>query len=183
MKYYILYYINYICSSSVCQRLNVCSDIFHIVDLKKISMVPGEDCNAMIAIFAYKAIWNYALSLKLRFYPWNYAFILEIKLLSLKLRLYLRLYPWNYTFILEITLLSLKLRFYPWNYACILEITLLSLKLRNCFQLKLRLYPWNYALILEITLTAPSTPCLCSYFLSYLSMLKSWFHRCHWRKS
>ena len=116
-------------------------------------------------------------------YPWNYAFILEIKLLSLKLRLYLRLYPWNYTFILEITLLSLKLRFYPWNYACILEITLLSLKLRNCFQLKLRLYPWNYALILEITLTAPSTPCLCSYFLSYLSMLKSWFHRCHWRKS
>ena len=127
------------------QRLNVCRDIFHAIDLKKISMVPGEDCNAMIAIFAYKAIWNYALSLKLRFYPWNYAFILEIKLLSLKLRLYLRLHPWNYTFILEITFLSLKLRLYPWNYAFILEIT--------------QLYPIEYtilslklALILEITL-------------------------------
>jgi len=76
------------------QRLNVCRDIFHAIDQKKISMVPGEDCKAMIAIFAYKAIWNYA-------------FILEITLLSLKLRFY----PWNYAFIFEITLLS----FYPWN--------------------------------------------------------------------
>ena len=92
--------------------------------------------------------WNYAfileitlLSLKLRFYPWNYAFILEIKLLSLKLRLY----PWNYTFILEITLLSLKLRLYPWNYAFILEITQLFPIEITLVSLKLRSYPWNYA--------------------------------------